>query len=149
MPLSDIYKRLVNGFRTNNGLAPLYPAPDAATPPAAPNPPLASEVVDADDDECSQDAEDAVELMRGVIKDINGEDEDANAGDDTGGDDEDEISQLGALALPVRRLLTAHYKAKFEVADAEQEKASAEAKRVQDAAAFMRAAAKATGVIKR
>ena len=153
MALSDVYKRLVNGFRTANGLAPLYPAPGAETPPAAPNPPLAQpeqhrDVTDRDGDGATnEELADAVQFVRDAYDEASGDADDE--GDDDGGDGEaDELDALGALALPVRRLLTAHYKAKFEGADAEQEKAPAEAKRVADTAAFIRACA-STKVIKR
>jgi hypothetical protein len=140
MPLSDSYRRLVNMLRGNNGLAPLYPAPGVASPPAA------AEHVDVndrgDDGFGEGEARDAAELVRRSYRQANGE------GDHDEGDEEDEFSSLGAMALPVRRMLTAHFKSKFENADLERETAAAEVERVQAAADFIRKHASA-GVIRK
>jgi hypothetical protein len=141
--LTDAYKRLVNMLRGNNGLAPLYPAPGVASSPAAAE---HVDISDRDGDGFGEgEARDAAELVRRSYRQANGDDE----GVDVGGDDEeDEFSSLGAMALPVRRMLTAHFQSKFENADLERETAAAEVERVQAAADFIRKHASA-GVIRK
>jgi hypothetical protein len=75
------------------------------------------------------DAEEALELMRKTIGDINGDVED-------GGDDEkvDAMSSLGALALPARKIYVAHLQAKLAEDSAAQEK---HAKAAADMARFV------------
>jgi hypothetical protein len=143
--LSDSYKRLQNRLKLALGLP--LPHPEVA-PAGAAKPPLASEVVDADDDGLElKDVDEATELLRKTIADINGQGEDAgDAGDDDG--EKDEYSALGALARPTRHLLMAHFKAKLEGADLEQQRAAIEAELVQDAVAFFKRHASA-GVIKK
>jgi hypothetical protein len=146
--ISDRYRNFMNSLRARNGLKPIFPAPGAATP----GPPDAVDATDTADDGLGDgEARDAAEFIKRSYYTAGGgdDDEDEDVGDDTGDDDEDEFSSLGALARPTRRLMMEHFKAKLESADADREKASAEAKRVADVAAFMRAAAKATGVIKK
>ena len=132
--ISGRYKDLVNGLRAARGMEPAFPSP-AAQP---------AEIIEADDDGLElNDVDEAAGLMRRVIRDINGEDED-DAADDKDNGESDEFTALGALALPVRKMMVAHYQAKLAEPAPDERRARA----VADAAAFIRACA-STGVIKR
>jgi len=130
--ITESYKRLVNGLRTRNGLPALYPASGAAKP--KPDVVDASEGDDGGDNDGLEllDRDEALELMRKTIKDINGE------LDQPGGDDEaDEMTALGALAKPARRLMIGHLQAKLAEPPVDEEK---RAKEIAEAVALMRQA---------
>ncbi len=117
--ISETYKRLIDGLKAANGL---------------PSPFRAQEIVDADGGNAGlelADADEALELMRRTIRDINSEDDDVGAGDDK---KVDAMTQLGINALPARTLMLAHWQAKLaEAPGAEERRARAAA----DTAAFV------------
>jgi hypothetical protein len=145
--ISESYRRFVNGLRTRNGLPALYPASGAAKPKP-------DDIVDASEGDDGgdndglelKDADEALELMRKTIRDINGDmDQPGDDNDDDGRDRDDkgrfakvdEMTQLGALALPARRLMIAHFQAKLAEAPVDEKK---RAKEIAEAVALMRQA---------
>jgi hypothetical protein len=144
--ITESVKRLINSLKARDGLPPLYPAPSAAMP--APNVVDAADGDDGGDNDGLElaDAEEALELMRKTITDINGEAEDAAGDDNDDGRDRDdkgrfakvdEMTQLGALALPARRLMIAHFQAKLAEPPVDEGK---RAKEITEAVALMRQA---------
>jgi hypothetical protein len=142
--ITDRYRDLVNAIKARNGLPPLFPGPAAAKP--------APDIVDADEGQDGlelKDADEALERLQEAIEAVNGEmgqpgDDDEAADDNNGAgrkrDDArhfakvDAMTQLGELALPARKLMVAHFKAKLAEDTGADDK---HAKAVSDTAAFI------------
>jgi hypothetical protein len=125
--ISERYRKFINAMRSRNGLPSPFPA-HGQQPPTAP--------IDADEGNDgleTLDPDEQLELMRKTIADINGENEDDAGGGRPDDNEVDEFSALGALALPTRKLMVAHYRAKLAEPPADERRAKA----VKDMAAFI------------